>query len=130
MLTISSIVSRRSRLNPQERPNTKLRELKINSVIRALSWGVYTDAAYRGQGIAHKIMTVALEVIKRNMKIMVLNLGVNSTNTAAKALYASLGFNTYGQQRYCMLLNDEFHHEDMMELYLPSLEMHQAKFGC
>ena len=54
---------------------------------------------YRRRGIATRLMTGALDFIRRREKVRAV-LGVMSTNTAAKDLYVKLGFKTFEHAVY------------------------------
>lgn len=71
---------------------------------RANVWGVYTKARYRGRGIARKLMSIAMDDVRSGGRVSILYLSVYSRNSAAKALYKSIGFDTYGLQRHSLLV--------------------------
>jgi ribosomal protein S18 acetylase RimI-like enzyme len=85
---------------------------------RALLCHVYTREMHRGRGIARALMSALLNEARANPEITMLNLAVHADNTAAKSLYASLGFVCYGKQHNTLLVNGRYVHEELMELNL------------
>ena len=85
---------------------------------RANVWGVYTRGCYRGQGVSRQFLHIAIDDIRSSCNVEVLYLSVHSRNSAAKALYKSIGFETYGLQRYSMLVHGEYVDEELMDLHI------------
>ncbi|HXA47750.1 MAG TPA: GNAT family N-acetyltransferase [Burkholderiaceae bacterium] len=83
---------------------------------KATVWGVYTVSSCRGQGVARQLMSVALEEAKSHPEIVGVNLSVITNNHAAKALYASFGFRSWGIERNAIQVNGEFVDEEHMRL--------------
>jgi RimJ/RimL family protein N-acetyltransferase len=83
---------------------------------KALIWGAYTKPAYRGRGIARQLVSIALEDARTSSEILLITLSVNTENIAAKSLYESFGFSSYGIERNAMYVNGVFIHEDHMSL--------------
>jgi ribosomal protein S18 acetylase RimI-like enzyme len=82
-------------------------------------FSVYVKAHARGQGIARAMM---LEVIARARllpRIKKLNISVMSTQTAARQMYESLGFQTWGTEPRAMMIEAVFADETHMVLNLP-----------
>jgi ribosomal protein S18 acetylase RimI-like enzyme len=85
---------------------------------KANVFSVYVKPHARGQGIAKSLM---LEVIARARllpEITQLNIGVMSTQTAARALYESLGFEAWGFEPRALLIEGVFADESHMVLHL------------
>ncbi|MBL9039711.1 MAG: ribosomal protein S18-alanine N-acetyltransferase, partial [Archangium sp.] len=59
---------------------------------------VATDTTFRRQGVARRVLTAVLET-GRAQRCRLATLEVRASNTAAKALYASLGFQPVGLRR-------------------------------
>src|SRR5215471_6653231 len=55
-------------------------------------WGVYVTQAHRGQGVGRQILGVLLDRVRGIEGVEQISLSVTSTQTAARALYLSLGF--------------------------------------
>ncbi len=85
---------------------------------RATIWGVYTDAAYRGRGIARRLMTAALERGSQAPGLRQVHLTVLTDNHSARHLYDSLGFIPYGEDRGALCVDGIFYDETMMALYV------------
>jgi ribosomal protein S18 acetylase RimI-like enzyme len=85
---------------------------------KANVFSVYVKAHARGQGIARAIM---LEVIARARslpQVTQLNISVMSTQTAARALYESLGFEAWGCEPRALCIDGVFADETYMVLKL------------
>lgn len=85
---------------------------------KAKIWGVFVHAKHRGQGIARRLMS---EVLRRAQMLAGLEqilLTVGDQQTAAKSLYASLGFTVFGHERHALKIGDgpaaEYVDEDYM----------------
>jgi ribosomal protein S18 acetylase RimI-like enzyme len=90
---------------------------------KARIWGVFVHSEYRGQGIAHRLMT---EVLQRATSLAGLDriiLTVGDSQAAAKRLYSSLGFTVFGHERAALKMNDgssnEYVDEDYMVFVVP-----------
>jgi ribosomal protein S18 acetylase RimI-like enzyme len=83
---------------------------------KANVFSVYIKPHARGQGIARTMM---LEVIARARslpQITQLNIGVMSTQTAARALYESLSFEAWGCEPRALMIDGRFADETHMVL--------------
>ena len=58
----------------------------------AVIHGAYVNEKYRGQGIGKSLLIFLMEEVKKNNKIRLLKLWVKDTQTIAKNLYESMGF--------------------------------------
>ncbi|MES2297081.1 MAG: GNAT family N-acetyltransferase [Pseudomonadota bacterium] len=85
---------------------------------RANLWGVYTKPPYRGQGVARALLEAVLEALRASGDINTVTLSVNVENMAAKRLYGSAGFVSFGVQRNAMLVDGLPVHEEHMLLEL------------
>jgi ribosomal protein S18 acetylase RimI-like enzyme len=77
-------------------------------------WGVFVQAEYRGHGIARRLLS---EVLKRSETLAGLEqiiLTVGDYQTAAKKLYASLGFIVFGREPAALKIGDLAVDEDLM----------------
>ena len=82
-------------------------------------WGMYTAPEARGQGIGRALMESALAHARALPGLEQVYLGVVTTNAAARALYASLGFTVYGLERNALKLPDgAYLDEEHMVLFL------------
>lgn len=69
-------------------------------------WGVFVAPKYRGQGISRRLMT---EVLRRAQALSGLEqviLTVGHQQTAARSLYASLGFTVFGHEPHALKMGD------------------------
>jgi RimJ/RimL family protein N-acetyltransferase len=81
---------------------------------KAFVWGVYVAPTARRQSVAEQLMGFALEYAASNLGVRSLNLGVNTENTAAVALYTKLGFQQYGLEREFLFVNGRYYDEYQM----------------
>jgi RimJ/RimL family protein N-acetyltransferase len=77
-------------------------------------WGVYVAPASRQRGIAEALIGHALEHAARAWRLRQVNLGVNTRNAAAHALYLKLGFEPFGLERAFLRVGDQWHDEHQM----------------
>jgi ribosomal protein S18 acetylase RimI-like enzyme len=75
-------------------------------------WGVYVAPESRGYGVGKKLMSHVLAHAATALGARQVNLGVNTKNSAAVALYKKLGFVEFGLERDYLLvgsvLQDEY----------------------
>jgi RimJ/RimL family protein N-acetyltransferase len=69
-------------------------------------WGMYTTPEVRGQGVGRALMNAVLAHARALLGLERVNLSVVTTNTAARVLYRSLGFESYGLERRALKLPD------------------------
>ena len=81
---------------------------------KAFIWGVYVAPEARGSGVGRKVVGHALNYAAESLGVRQVNLGVNTKNTAAVALYGKLGFVQYGLERGFLLVAGELHDEYQM----------------
>jgi ribosomal protein S18 acetylase RimI-like enzyme len=81
-------------------------------------YAVYVAPAYRGKGIARHLLTSLIELASAEPTLEQLHLAVTSSQPAAKQLYASAGFETYGVERRAMKIGSEYRDEEHMALRL------------
>ncbi|MDP4199940.1 MAG: GNAT family N-acetyltransferase [Bacteroidota bacterium] len=79
---------------------------------------VFVRPEYRGQGIGSRLMQAAIAHAQTLKGVERLDLGVESTNAPAKALYTSLGFVTWGVEPGFLKIGDRQYDEDHMTLKL------------
>jgi ribosomal protein S18 acetylase RimI-like enzyme len=89
------------------------RERMAKLAHKAFIWGMYVTPETRRRGIGAALMERALQYATAELRVRQVNLGVNTKNTAALALYRKLGFKEYGHERGFLLvdgvLHDEYH---------------------
>jgi ribosomal protein S18 acetylase RimI-like enzyme len=85
---------------------------------KAQIWGMYVMYAYRKRGIARALLSTALDAAREVPELTTALLSVDSEGVAAKSLYASLGFEVYGIEHDCILVDGVYVHEERMRLAL------------
>lgn len=91
----------------QRDPHRKLKH-------KAFIWGMYVAPAHRRLGVGRALVAAALDHATGPLGVTRVNLGVNSANHAARALYESSGFTTYGIEPGFMLVDGMLHDEHLM----------------
>src|SRR5208337_1128263 len=94
------------------------REKHLKARHKGRIWGVYVRASCRGQGIGRALLLALLQRIKALPGFEQVNLTVSSRQVAAKALYRSLGFETFGVERAALKIGDHYFDEEYMALRL------------
>ena len=90
------------------------RESMTKLAHKSFIWGVYVSPEACGQGGGTKILSHALAHAAEVLRTSQVNLGVNTKNSAAVALYRKLGFVEYGLERGYLLVGDVLHDEYQM----------------
>jgi RimJ/RimL family protein N-acetyltransferase len=85
---------------------------------KAIIWGVYTAPEARGRGVGRALLTAAIERARATSGVERLILAVATHNTAARALYASFGFEAWGLERHALKLPDRYIDEEFFALEL------------
>ena len=83
-------------------------------------WGVYVAPEVRCQGVGSEMMRYALRHAATAFRSRQVNLGVNTANQAAIALYKKLGFVEYGLERGYWLVGGVLHDEYQMVCHVAS----------
>ncbi len=94
------------------------RQRKLKMRHKAHIWSMYVAPAWRGQGLARLLMQAAIAHAGAMRGIRHVQLSVASNNTAAAALYLSLGFAEYGREREALCVNGRYYDETLMALAL------------
>lgn len=81
-------------------------------------WGVYVRSSCRGQGIGRALLVALLERIKACPGVEQVSLTVVSGQEAARALYLSLGFTTYGIEPHGLKVSERYLDDENMVLRL------------
>jgi ribosomal protein S18 acetylase RimI-like enzyme len=79
---------------------------------------MYVAPDYRSRGIGRALLVEAISRAKRLPDLKQLLLGVVVTQTTAKRLYESLGFEVYGREPHAVKIGSEFFDEEFMLLRL------------
>ncbi|WP_439741455.1 GNAT family N-acetyltransferase [Bacillus pseudomycoides] len=78
---------------------------------------MYVDHQSRGKGLAKCLIRALIEKA-RELKIEQISLGVVSDNEAAKKLYQSIGFTTYGIEKRALKINGIYRDDEHMVLFV------------
>jgi ribosomal protein S18 acetylase RimI-like enzyme len=79
-------------------------------------YGVYVSSDYRGKGIGRALMTQLLETARQDASLEQILLSVATQQTAARQLYRSFGFETYGTEPRALKVGTAYADEDHMIL--------------
>ena len=85
---------------------------------KAIIWGVYTTPEARGRGVGRALMEAAIARARETPGVERLILAVATHNAAARALYTSLGFTSWGLERRALKLPDRYIDEEFFALEL------------
>lgn len=81
---------------------------------KAYVWGVYVAPEARKAGIGRQLLDKAIAYANAELKVRQVNLGVNTQNQAAIALYRRVGFEVFGTERAFLLVDGVLHDEHHM----------------
>lgn len=95
-----------------------LRRLDGKERHKAQVWGVYVTESARGRGVGRALLEALVERAKSYPDLEQLSLGVATEQVAARALYASLGFEVWGLERRALKLPDRYVDEEYRVLWL------------
>src|SRR5215472_17365566 len=79
-------------------------------------YGVYVKAEYRGQGVGRELLSRLLDAARQDPSLEQILLAVASSQTAARELYRSFGFATYGTEPRALKVGMTYVDEDYMIL--------------
>ena len=81
-------------------------------------WGMYVTPEARGHGLGRALMSEAIARARSLPDLEQIQLGVVVTQTAARRLYVSLGFEPFGLEKRAVKIGDRYFDEEMMALQL------------
>lgn len=87
---------------------------------KATIWGVYVKPAARGSGAAKAMLQEVIRRAKLIDGLEQIKLGVRSGQNAARNLYLSLGFESWGLERRSIRVDGKYIDEDAMVLFFNS----------
>jgi RimJ/RimL family protein N-acetyltransferase len=90
----------------------------LKSRHKGVVWGMYVAPEARGQGLGTALMHALIARAAELPDLEQLILGVVTTNQAARRLYASLGFISYGLEREALKIGNRYLDEDFLSLDL------------
>lgn len=94
------------------------RERHAKSAHKAHIWGMYVAPAHRRLGIGRRLLTAAIDHARTLAGVSQILLGVSEMAPAARALYESVGFRTWGTERRAIAHDGRFADEHHMVLML------------
>jgi ribosomal protein S18 acetylase RimI-like enzyme len=96
------------------------RKIGIKIQHKGVIWGMYVAREHRGNGLGKNLMQAAIKRAKNLPNLEQLHLAVSTHNTAARNLYLSLGFSSYGIEPHAKKLGDAYTDQHLMILKLSS----------
>lgn len=97
---------------------TLVKEQLIKLRHRANIVAMYIKPGKRGNGIGKALVSKVIEKADKLEDIEQLYLSVVTTNTSAKSLYSSCGFEVFGKEKRALKFKDTYYDEVHMVLYL------------
>jgi ribosomal protein S18 acetylase RimI-like enzyme len=95
---------------------TFMRETPQKEKHKGRIYAVYVSSRHRGLGIARALLSKLLEMAREDSSLEQIVLSVATRQTAAKQLYASFGFETYGTEPNALKVGAAYTDEDHMIL--------------
>ncbi|MBA3945841.1 MAG: GNAT family N-acetyltransferase [Herpetosiphonaceae bacterium] len=96
------------------------REQGLKEQHKGLIWGMYVTSEASGRGIGRALLEQLLAEAQQQPTLEQIMLSVVTTNVAARQLYASLGFKTYGVEPRALKVGQQYLDEDLMVLHIPN----------
>ncbi|HEY2460752.1 MAG TPA: GNAT family N-acetyltransferase [Candidatus Acidoferrum sp.] len=81
-------------------------------------WGVHVSPAVRGRGVGRQVLAALIEKAKTLPGLVAIQLSVGTTQTAARKLYAGLGFRPWGCEPRALQIGEKYVDEEHMVLDL------------
>lgn len=97
---------------------TFVRDAGLKERHKGRIYGVYVSSAERGKGIGRALMLALLERAKQDSSLEQILLAVATGQNAARQLYSSFGFQTYGTEPKALKVGSKYIDEDYMILRL------------
>lgn len=88
----------------------------VKKMHKGLLWGVYVQAAVRGQGLGRALVSRVIDHARA--RVAQLHAAVATENTIACGLYRDLGFTTYGIEPRALKVGDRYRDQELMVLML------------
>ena len=79
-------------------------------------WGVFVRSAWRGNGIAERLVRRVIE--HAGQHVTILHVNVVTVNRHARMMYQRLGFTPYGVEWRALCIDDVFYDEELLALDL------------
>ena len=97
---------------------TLMRQTRLKTDHNANVYGVYVAPAARGRGVARALMEAVVAEARAMEGVTLVKLGVVVGNVAARGLYRSLGFVSYGVEPQAIRVDGVFYDEEYLALSL------------
>ena len=81
-------------------------------------WGMYIADEVQGQGLGRTLIQEAIKRASNMTGLEQISLGVISGNDSARNLYLSLGFESFGLEKRAIVINEEYHDDELMQMFL------------
>jgi len=94
-----------------------VRDSSLKTAHKGNIYGMYVSPEHRNRGVGKLLLQELLARAQAHDGLEQINLTVVSTNAAAKRLYQSVGFATYGIERNALKFNDRYFDEDLMTIH-------------
>ncbi len=91
---------------------------------KGLLWGVYVQAAMRGQGLGRRLVEQVIGHARS--RVAQLHATVSTTNLAARELYRQLGFQIYGLEPRGLKVGDRYFDQELLVLLFHDLGRFEA----
>ena len=85
---------------------------------RAVSGGCTSRLKFKGKGWEGALIREAISRASNMTGLEQISLGVISGNDSARNLYLSLGFESYGFEKRAIVINEEYHDDELMQMFL------------
>ncbi len=95
---------------------TFVRDMGVKDRHKGHIYGVYVSAVARGKGVGGALLDALLERAKRDRTLEQILLAVATVQTAARQLYRSRGFVSFGIEPHALKVGAEYMDEDHMIL--------------
>ena len=94
------------------------REERLKYRHKANLWGMYVIPKSRNCGVGHALLDAAISKSRAIVGLRQIILTVNSSSRAARSLYASRGFATFGIEKEALCCEDSYFDMEYMRLSL------------
>jgi RimJ/RimL family protein N-acetyltransferase len=94
------------------------RSPRLKSRHKGVVWGVYVRPEARGRGAGRALLSALIERARQAPGLEQIALTVSTTQTAARRIYESLGFEIFGRERHALKVDGDYVDEDHMVLWL------------
>lgn len=94
------------------------RSKKVNVPHIGYIWGMFISEEYRGNGLGRRLINECIERAKSDPGLEQIHLSVTASQTAARELYESAGFQVVGFSRAAMKIEGKYYDDESMILFL------------